>query len=46
MGSIISSLRSIYKIVNTLRVLPLRICEILIHKAPFELILHLNTQTF
>ena len=45
-GIIRSSLRFIYKIVNTLRASPLRICEILFHKYPFKLILHLITQTF
>ena len=39
-GSIRSSLRFIYKIVNTVR-----ICEILFHKSPFELILHSNSIT-
>ena len=44
--SIRSSLRFIYKIVNTLQASPLRICEILFRKSPFELILHLITQIF
>ena len=45
-GSIRSSLRFICKIINTLQASPLRICEILFHKSPFELILHSIIQTF
>ena len=48
-GSIRSLLRFIYNIVNivnTLRALPLRVCEILFHKFPLKLILLSITKTF
>ena len=46
MGRIKSLLRFIYNIVNTLRALPLSICETLFHKSPLELILVSITGTF
>ena len=46
MGRIRSLLRFIYNIVNTLRALPLSICETLFHKSPLELILVSITGTF
>ena len=45
-SSVKSSLRFIYKTVKTLWAPPIRICEFLFHKSPFELILHSITQTF
>ena len=45
-SSIRSSLQFIYKTVNTLRVSPLLISEILFQKSPLELILHSITETF
>ena len=45
-GGIRSSVQFIYKIVNTLRDLPLHLCEVLFYKSPFQLILHSISQTF
>ena len=45
-GGIRSSVQFIYKIVNTLRDLPLHFCEVSFYKSPFQLILHSISQTF
>ena len=45
-GGIRSSVQFIYKIVNTLRDLPIHLCEVLFYKSPFQLILHSISQTF